>query len=78
MLLSISRSVYPIEIMWRYVKNVANPKDEAAKKKNEWDKDEKRSRSYRMEWERDHKWLRYDDKKGKMFCQVCREASVTG
>ena len=50
--------------MWRYLKNVSNPKEEAAKRTRERDReyeDTKRKRTYRKEWERDYPWLEYDD-----------------
>lgn len=58
--------------MWRYLKNVSNPKEEAAKRTRERDReyeDTKRKRTYRKEWERDYPWLEYDDAgEGVMFC----------
>ena len=44
-----------IKIMWCYM-NVSNPKDDAAKRRKESDDqyEDKRIRSYRKEWERDH------------------------
>ena len=65
--------------MWRYM-NVSNPKDDAAKRRKESDDqyEDKRIRSYRKEWERDHKWLKFDEIKGVMFCQTCRDAKMKG
>ena len=62
--------------MWRYLKNVSNPKEEAAKRTRERDReyeDTKRKRTYRKEWERDYPWLEYDDAgEGVMFCKTCK------
>ena len=67
--------------MWRYLKTVSNPKEDKEKRTLEAAReyeDEKRKRTYRKEWEREFKWLRYDDDKGVMFCQICRDLEMKG
>lgn len=64
--------------------NVSDPEREAKKRKKEQDSDHKqyeqsgRVRHYRKEWEKEHKWLRYDGEKQVMFCTVCREVEKKG
>eukprot|EP00057_Strongylocentrotus_purpuratus_P018153 XP_011672627.1 PREDICTED: uncharacterized protein LOC105442334 isoform X1 [Strongylocentrotus purpuratus] len=66
--------------MWRFL-NVSNPKEDRDKRKREAREEyeyEKRKRTYRKEWERDFKWLSYDDDNGVMVCRICRETNMTG